>query len=225
VNEERRVKKEKGKEKREKRREKNRTWTHQCITSCILIVSLFGLLTVIGCGVFEPREPEAPSQSGLNYRPPTDPTIVIANLQNAIDQKSIANYMSCFTDPVRTSQQFAFIPASDALALYGGVLQRWTLTEEQAYFQNLVARSPGNAFSSLTLQLESSSVSADSVIYSYNYALVFEHSDPSFPRTAKGITWFTLRPDNNNFWAIQRWTDFTTPNAVSWSHFKGKFSN
>jgi hypothetical protein len=194
-----------------------------CARGLQLCLSL--LLVFIGCGVFEPRDPEPPSQSGLNYQPPTDPSIVISNLQSAIEQKNAANYMSCFVDPLRTGQQFAFLPAADAVPLYGGVLAHWTLTEEQAYFQNLIARSAQNAFSSLSLEMTSSSVSADSVVYSYTYTLVFEHSDVSFPTTAKGLLWFTLRPDNNNFWAIYRWTDFTSPNALSWSHFKGKFSN
>jgi hypothetical protein len=189
--------------------------------------ALYGAVSVLtcGCGLFEPRDPEPPSQSSLNYRPPTDPAIVIANLQSAIEQKNVANYIACFSDPVRTGQPFIFLPAADAQALYGSVLQNWTRTEEESYFQNLIARSAPNAFSSLSLILQSSSVTADSVTYSYEYTLVFEHTDASFPKTGKGVLWFTLRPDNSNFWAIYRWSDFSTQTVVSWSNFKGKFSN
>jgi hypothetical protein len=194
-------------------------------TIALLHYSAIALVLSPGCGLFEPRDPEPPSQSSLNYRPPTDPTIVIANLQSAIEQKNAANYLACFTDPLRTGQPYIFLPAADAQAQYGSILAEWNRDEEQSYFLNLIARSSANAFSSLSLVLKSSTVNADSVMYSYEYTLVFEHSDASFPKTAKGVLWFTLRPDNSNFWAIQRWSDFTTQNAISWSHFKGRFGN
>jgi hypothetical protein len=178
-----------------------------------------------GCGLFEPRDPESPSQSSLNYSPPTDPMVVIANLQSAVEQKNAANYMACIVDPAKTGQDFIFLPAANAMADYGTALRNWTRSEEESYFKNLIARKTTSAFSSLTLSLKSSSVYADSVIYSYEYTFVFEHSDATFPRTAKGVLWFTLRPDNSNFWAIYRWTDFATLETISWSQFKGKFSN
>jgi len=178
-----------------------------------------------GCGLFGPRDPEPPTQSGLNNRPPTEPSIVIANLQSAIDQKNIVNYAGCFADPSKGNPPFVFIPSADAGALYAGVLSTWSYNDEQAYFQNLIARSPAQAFSSLSLTLKTSTVSADSVVYSYDYVLVFEHTDPGFPRTARGALQFTLRVDNSNFWMIQRWVDFRTTADISWSHFKGNFSN
>jgi hypothetical protein len=183
------------------------------------------LLLSPGCGLFEPRDPEPPSQSSLNYSPPTDPKVVISNLQSAIEQKNAANYISCFVDPAKSGQPFTFLPSADAQAQYGSSLLNWTWNDEQSYFLNLISRSNSNAFSSLALSLKSSSVYADSVIYSYEYAFTFKHSDASFPTEAKGVLWFTLRPDNSNFWAIHRWTDFSTQNAISWSHFKGRFSN
>lgn len=192
--------------------------------------SLFPLLFLVffsipGCGLFGPRDPEPPTQSGLNNRPPTEPSIVIANLQSAIDQKNIVNYMGCFADPSKGSLRFVFIPSADAGALYAGALSTWSYQDEESYFQNLIARSPAQAFSSLSLTLKTSTVSADSVVYSYDYVLVFEHNDPGFPRTARGALQFTVRVDNSNFWMIQRWVDFKTTPDISWSHFKGNFSN
>ena len=184
-----------------------------------------GLLCLPGCGLFEPRTPEDPTQQSLNLRPPTDPTIVIANLQSAIDQKNVANYMSCFPDPLKSSRQFIFTPSADASALYAGVLTAWNRDEEQAYFQNLIARSAPTAFSSLLLTLQSSTVTPDSVVYNYDYTFTFEHSDPGFPKSARGNLQFTLGTDNNNFWMIYRWIDIKTTNDATWSLFKGKFAN
>ncbi len=178
-----------------------------------------------GCGLFEPRDPEEPSQSSLNYRPPTEPTVVIANLQSAVEQRNQANYISCFSDAARGAQPFVFIPSADAAASYGGTLAFWTLDDERSYFQNLIARSGQQAYASLSLTLKTTTVTSDSVVSAYDYILVFEHNESGFPRTARGSMQFTFREDASNFWAIQRWVDFKTTNDVSWSDFKGKFSN
>jgi len=178
-----------------------------------------------GCGLFDPRDPEEPSQSSLNFLPPTDPNVVITNLQSAIEQKSVANYAACFSDASRGMQPFVFIPSADAAAIYGSVLGSWTLQEEQAYFQNIIARSTQQANATLALTLKTTTVWSDSVVSAYDYVLVFEHNDPGFPKTARGSLQFTLREDASNFWSIQRWVDFKTTSDISWSHFKGKFSN
>jgi hypothetical protein len=189
------------------------------------IVPLVLLAGAAGCGLFEPRDPEDPSQSSLNYRPPTEPAIVIANLQSAVEQRNQANYINCFTDATRGAQPFVFIPSADAAAAYGGTLAFWTLDDERSYFQNLIARSSQQAYASLTLTLKTTTVTSDSVISAYDYVLVFEHNETAFPRTARGSLQFTFREDASNFWAIQRWVDFKTTNDVAWSDFKGKFSN
>ena len=190
---------------------------------CLLLASL--LLAVSGCGLFEPRDPEDPSQSSLNFKPPTEPSIVISNLQSAIEQKNAANYTSCFADEAKGNPAFVFTPSPDAAALYAASFDNWTLNDEQSYFLNLVARSSTQAFASLSLMSKGSTVSADSVVYSYDYTLVFEHSETSFAKTARGTLQFTLRVSQSNFWMIQRWVDFNTTSDLSWSHFKGKFSN
>jgi hypothetical protein len=178
-----------------------------------------------GCGIFEPREPEEPTQSGLNFIPPTDPGIVITNLQAAVDQKNIANYMNCFTDPERQGGPFVFLPSAEGSAQYGPVLNEWTRSKEEGYFRNLIAQSPPDAFSNLLLNLTSSVVSADSVVYEFEYTFTFQHADPGFPQTAKGRLQFTIGVDNSNFWTIFRWIDYKTTDGPTWSLFKGKFSN
>jgi stringent starvation protein B len=190
----------------------------------ILVVFLAAALAG-GCGLFEPRDPEEPNQSSLNFRPPTDPDIVITNLRSAIEQKSVANYTACFADASRGAPPFVFIPSADAAAIYGATLGSWTLQEEQEYFQNIIARSNQQANATLALTLKTTTVSSDSVVSAYDYVLVFEHNDTGFPKTARGSLQLTLREDASNFWMIQRWVDFKTTDDISWSHFKGRFSD
>jgi hypothetical protein len=182
-------------------------------------------LWLASCGIFEPRDPEDPTQSGLNFRPATTPEIVISNLQNAVDQKSADNYANCFTDPSKGLRPFVFIPSADASAQYPSVMLTWNFRQEDSYFRNLVDKTSAGGFSSLSLQLDNSVIGSDSVLYTYRYTLVFEHNEPGFPRTAKGTLQFTLSPDASNIWYIHRWVDFNTETTVSWSMFKGKFSN
>ena len=183
------------------------------------------LFLMAGCGLFGPRDPEPPNQSSLNFLPPTEPSIVVTNLQDAVDQKNVQNYVSCFADPSKGGRSYVFIPSAEASAQYGPALSGWTATQEQSYFQNLVAKSPSTAFSSLTLTNKDSLVTSDSVVYGYHYIFTFGHNDPGFPQTAQGNLQFTIATDKNNFWSITRWVDFKTGNDITWSVFKGKFSN
>jgi len=183
------------------------------------------LLLVGACGLFEPRDAESPTESGLNFVPPTEPGIVISNLQAAVDQKNVANYVACFADMARQGRPFVFIPSAEASAQYGAVLAEWDLTKEEAYFQNLISRSPATAFSSLVLTLQSTIVSADSVLYEYDYIFSFGHTEQGFPQTARGRLQFTVGVDASTFWTIHRWIDFKSTDDATWSLFKGKFGN
>ncbi len=185
------------------------------------------LLVGPGCNLFEPRDPEAPSQTSDSFIPPTDPDVVIENLQNAIAQKNSVNYVRCFADPTRSTRPFQFSPSPDAGSRYASVFAYWTVDQEKTYFQNLVARTTGkvNAYSNLLLTHRVVTLTADSAIQSYDYTLTFEHTDPSFPTVATGNLQFVLGLDNTNSWVIYRWSDFKTTGDVQWSHFKGKFSN
>jgi hypothetical protein len=178
-----------------------------------------------GCGLFEPRDPETPAQGGLNFPPQTDPAIVITNLQNAIALKNVANYENCFVSPPGFTRPFAFTPSAEAIAQYPGALGGWSSQAERDYFQNLVAKSPPNGFASLLLTAKGETVSADSVLADFDYLLTFDHTEPEFPRTARGSLRFTILRNASNFWAIADWLDYKTTDDATWSLFKGKFSN
>jgi hypothetical protein len=186
---------------------------------------LFGIL-MTGCGIFEPRTPEDPTQSGLDFRPPTTPEIVIQNLTSAVDQKNAANYIACFADPTKTGRTFVFIAAPEASAQYPGVFTQWSLSDENDYFQNLVAKTSPTSYSNLLLTQKGPVIqTSDSMVVSYDYEIRFDHSDASFPKVATGNLQFTIGVDKNNFWSVYRWYDFKTTGDVTWSTMKGKFSN
>ncbi len=179
-----------------------------------------------GCGLFEPRDAEAPSQSGFQYLPRTLPANVVFNLQNAVEQKDVAGYIACFTDSTRSRYTFTFVPSADAAEIYGTVLRNWTYRQEQDYFQNLVAkRRQPVGVSRLDLVPKDSVISGNDMrTYSYDYTFTFEHTEPGFTHTAAGTLQFTLVNDNSE-WTISHWVDLKTTPGLTWSSFKGKFSN
>ena len=178
-----------------------------------------------GCGLFEPRSPEAPTQSSQTFLPAPDPLIVISNLQDAIEQKSVPNYMQCLADPLAGVHIFLFVPSSEGTAQYGSQFRTWSTAEEQAYFQNLTTRTTPASISKLDLTEKTRSLAADSALLEYDYTLTFENTAAGFPSRASGNLQFALQRSSSNIWTIYRWTDFKTTNDITWSLFKGKFSN
>jgi hypothetical protein len=188
----------------------------------LLILVITG---VYGCSLFDTRDAEPPTKSSDDFKPPTVPDVVITNLQSAIAQRNVTNYMSCFADPTRVSRPFLFVPSVEAGIQYPTALGDWAYHDEQEYLNNLLSKASPNGFSSLVLTEHSTVVSTDSVTYSFDYVFTFEHTELGFPSTARGNLHFTLLPDNNNLWSIQTWIDYKTTDEISWSSFKGRFSN
>jgi hypothetical protein len=180
---------------------------------------------VPGCGLFDTRTPEPPSESNCFSVPQTRPGTVITNLQTAIAQKCVDTYAACFSGGSPGQQPLVFVPSAEAREQYAAVMNNWSTTDEQAYFRNLTARGVVNGFASLLLAPRDSVISPDSVVYSYDYTFTFQHTEPGFPVTARGNMQLSLAPDANNVWRIYRWVDLKTTDDVTWSIFKGRFSN
>ncbi len=190
------------------------------VCSAVLLLAL-----AAGCGLFEPRTPEPPSGATVNYPPATESSVVLANFQTTIDRKDYTNYKQCFSDPAAGGRPYVFVPSVDAIVPYASVWAGWTRESEQTYFQNMIARSGPTAFSDVSLTIRDSLVTADSVIYNMEYVFTFEHQDPTFPKTAHGDLQFAVAPDSRRIWTIFRWSDYQIASSVTWSQFKGKFSN
>jgi hypothetical protein len=194
-----------------------------------LATALLMLCGFLGCGLFEPREPERPTQSGSNFPPAYQAETVISNLQNAIASRSIDNYMACFSNPLRSQRGFVFIPSSSGWAQYSSELSSWDLNKEREYMRNLISHTSPNAFSSLLLVSSyPPAVTSDTVVYNFTYTLTFQHdSQVISDSTSRGELVFSLGQDNSGTWSIYRWIDYPltpTTTITTWSSFKGGFS-
>jgi hypothetical protein len=189
-------------------------------TLCVFLTCLS-----LSCSLFEPRDAEPPTTSGANYLPRTFPSNVIFNLRTAFGEKSVPQYIACFSDSSRTQVAFSFVPSADAASTYATVLRNWTYMQERSYFENLVAKRRMQGLASLTLTPKDSIVTGNQVrTYSFDYSLLFEHTEPGFTQNAEGSLQFTLISYNSE-WYISRWVDLQTTTSLTWSSFKGKFSN
>ena len=185
-------------------------------TTYFLTITLATLSTVcIGCSLFEPREPEQPTQSGDHFDQPGQPSIVISNLNYAITERNVSNYMKCFVDTAISARQFRFNPSADAASLVS-----WNLTDERSYFVNFTASIGRDGYSNLQLSEADSITTADSKTYQYKYSLAFSKFGEG-SRTVGGHMELRLAVDNG-FWSIYEWSDFKDLDTT-WSRVRLEF--
>ena len=175
------------------------------------------LLTLTGCDVFSPREPEPPIGDGGSYVQPDTPDQVIENMETAISTLSTSNYRRLF------ASNFTFRPTPTALAreqIWSG----WGRTEEDRYFTSLAsALLPGGSHE-LDLDDATLSVASESrYIYEASYVLMVQHSRQDVPRAVSGRLVWVLTQESDGLWYISEWTDQEIENSFSWSDLKAAF--
>jgi hypothetical protein len=177
----------------------------------------FSALVILGngCSLFEPREPEQPTQSGDHFDQPGQPSTVISNLNYAITERNVSNYMKCFVDTTISIHPFKFNPSADATNLVA-----WNLADERSYFVNLTSRIGRDGYSNLQLTEADSITTADSKTYQYQYSLAFAKLGEGL-RTVSGHMELKLAVDNG-FWSIYEWSDFKDIDTT-WSRLRLEF--
>ncbi len=177
---------------------------------------------VCSCNMFEPRDAEDPTVQKSDYKPPTDPDIVIENLISAVKEKNSINYTQCLGGP---NLGFSFTPAAESKSNFLSIYVDWDVNSEKAYFENLIIQTAKDSPAKLSLNNPIRQSSSDSVIYNANYTFSFQHSANGIPQISVGNLQFTIKRDKNNNWYITRWIDLKTANQFSWSDMKARFSN
>lgn len=178
-----------------------------------------------GCGIFDTREPESPSQTGSNYLPPTEPAIVFTNMTNAFRDLNAVNYARAFADSSTANRNYSFEPTPQARLRYGAVFVHWTRQSEQQFFENTKSKIPGGTVPSLEfLSLVAQSIQSDSAQYEATYRLNIPHTQANIPKEARGRAIFSMVADKSRNWVIWRWVDIAiAQNDFTWSDFKGEF--
>jgi len=180
---------------------------------------------VAGCGIFDTREPESPSQLSSSFIPPSDPPIVFQNMINAFRDLNTVNYLRSFSDSSMGTAPFHFEPSSQSKAKYAAVFAGWNRQSEQQYFEAMKAQlMPGTTMVLEFFSLTQQGISADSAQYETTYRLSVPHAVPGVPVQANGRAQFVLAPDRSRSWTVIRWIDLAqNPTDFTWSDLKGTF--
>ncbi len=191
-----------------------------------LLLFLPWVFLTSGCGIFETRTPEAPQQGRSDFQPPTSPIIVVENLQNAIADLDVNNYIACLSDSNFGGRVFTFSPSPKAGSQYSGIFLDWNRTSEENYFNTLKSYSSGTSSPVLTLSNETLLLQGpDSAYYSANYTLIWPNKGPGDLQEVQGILQFYVGIDNNQNWSIYRWIDSGTSDSLkTWSDLKAQFN-
>ena len=194
-----------------------------------VIMIICSSIVICACNLFSTRSPEYPNENPSNFTPPTLPDIVINNLINALQDINVDNYVACLSDETDVSiGLFKFIPSQEALSIYGGLFDSWSVNEERRYFSNLRLKTPTE--NKPAFQLNNSRFElllADSAVFVAGYTYTVEHTMTSLKKNFSGSLQFTLSKKPNGLWSIKKWTDYQSnaDSAASWSMLKAVLSN
>jgi len=188
----------------------------------VLAAGLF-LMFISSCDLFSTRDAEEPTQPRTNLPQAFERETLIENLTLSYRDKSLFDYMNCFSDSQFSRKHFAFTASSEAASQYPS-LNDWNMRSEENFFTNIIAASQEIPF---TLLLSDSKFSqqGDSVIYTASYSLTTPFKDTAVPQNYQGDLIFYLIQDNNLIWRIYFWQDFKRGDTPSWSELKGRFAN
>lgn len=190
----------------------------------ISILVLFSLVFG-GCGLFGLREVETPTEPRSNFTPPTTPDLVMVNLQNAITDKDINNYLQCIVDTSLTSRKFTYSADISSQIQYP-VFKNWNIGNEKTYYNNLLSLTNVQNTSLLFYTNVNTLNYSDSAIYDMDYLIRFDHQKTSVAKTLSGKLRFVMVVNSKNLWAISSWIDFKSVESdTTWSVLKANFSN
>jgi len=180
-----------------------------------------------GCGLFETREVEPPSEARSTFTQPTSADKVIENLKFAIFEKNRDNYLRCMVDSNFSPRRFKFFPDAVSQSSYP-VFLNWNLTHERNYYSNLLSPTFTNPTASSNLFLSNITINTgiDSAVIDSDYILVFDHNKQNVAKVTKGKLRFIMGSDVRSLWSIHSWFDFTdNSNDTTWSVLKANFIN
>lgn len=181
-------------------------------------IALVALMPIVaGCDIFQTREPDAPSAGTSTFEPPVTPDAVLRNLQSAVRESNVDNFVRCFVDT--TFRPYRFSPSQDVRSNFG----TWTLEEERRSFRTMGSTLNGSPL--LSLNVQNTTFFADST-YIIDYSLYFPHRDAGAPTYVRGNMLLHLAIDLQGRWGIDRWDDNRLPAQTdsTWSFLKFWFN-
>lgn len=187
---------------------------------CILLFLITGLF--IRCeSPFAMRNPEPPSTVRSTWVQPFSPELVFTNLNNAISEKNVDNYVRCLVDTTSSERHFVFTPEPEVMTTFSRIFLYWNRSAEKTVMQQLFSAIPDDSTCYVKFTEDATDiVAADSAVFQRIYHLEVHHTESGFPAVYDGYSEFWLAPDQTGEWAIYRWIDHRLNENPSWSSLK-----
>jgi len=183
----------------------------------------FGLLLLLflSCqNPFATRKVEEPISVRSNREIPSVPEAVLRNLQSAIVDKNVADYMYCLTTK---STEFSFIPDDFVRQNNPTVFSHWNLDAEKNYMNQIRNYVPIDSVCRVFFYEISSEVYPDSAIMRRNYTFVINHTyQGNIPNEVVGEVTFVIFKEEGH-WFIRKWIDNGSTDQPCWSTLKAGF--
>ncbi|MEO1448774.1 MAG: hypothetical protein AAFV07_04560 [Bacteroidota bacterium] len=181
-------------------------------------VILAGLIAccwgISACFTIRPVEP--PTNVNSDWVSPSDYEILLTNLRTAIAQQNVQNYLRCFQ-----ADELEFEPVASLFNENETVWQNWSIQDEQAYLDNVIANLSSGSGNALILEEEAlQDVTEDSLKYVGLYTLRVNHTDTTLTTLFKGQLQLVIKLNSFNEWEIHRWQDIELYPDSSWSELK-----
>jgi hypothetical protein len=186
------------------------------IFACLII------LTLISCwNPFSTRDAENPSDTEAIWEQPEIPSIALANLERAYENRHLALYLENFTEDFR----FVADPY-DQNGPNGHLYENWDKTAEEnvtsRIFDIYSEEEISLTFSVLEDEPDPVSPSGTATLYR-RYELHITHSDIIPPESpANGIATFQMIEQQSGYWYIEQWIDQRL-DTTDWGEFKANF--
>jgi hypothetical protein len=188
-----------------------------------LLIGFIFLLA--GCDLFDTRDAEKPDQGRTKFEQAFTPQLLISNLVNSLHDKSVENYLACFSDSSFSNKEFQFLATSSAISQFPVLSENWTKKEEEAYFNNMKTKTEENVPVTLSFTNQVENPLGDSLQFTANYVLSFPNNS-GFPENYQGDLIFYMIRDSRSVWVIYYWQDIkTSTNLQGWSELKGWLAN
>ncbi|MBU0690447.1 hypothetical protein KKH18_01420, partial [bacterium] len=171
---------------------------------------------IVGCDLFNTRDPEPPNTGRGSWEVPRVPQDVLTNLSRAFLEQNAVNYLLSFEQEV-----FEFIADPEALQ-QNPSLAGWNYQSEATHINRLlsVGTLPIDSAVSVVFLNSEQTTLGDSAEIIADYSLQAEIALEGAPGPMAGTAYFYLRIGEAGYWEIYRWQDQRTEEKSTWSDIK-----
>jgi hypothetical protein len=174
---------------------------------------------VLGCSLFEARDPEPPSQgSSVEHHTPSEPESVLFNMEAAYRAKTAG--LSNFREAL--AETLTFLPSPvDVASLGEARYEDWT-REVEVEVTQVIFRDPSELLLEFTRVIPTILSSEEEEYRGMPYHLYFVAASGDTSQRFSGLVDLLMKRNQQGFWAVRRLVDQQDNSGnPTWGNLKG----